>query len=395
MNNLLSKDEPFSWTVECQRAFDHLKAALTSPPILAYPDHNKSFILTADASGTAIGYILGQLDDNNYERVIAYGGRSLNKAERKYNITERECLAIIEGIKTYHVYLAGQPFKVYTDHVALKWLKNIKQSTGRLARWLVLLQGYDFEIQHKAGKRNQVADALSRRSYPECTDSATDPSDDIPSPNVASIASIITQHQQTTREPTRVEMSLHAALESLSSLETPESITRLQSECPDFSSVYKYFADGGLPEDKQTRDRLLSEANQYIFLDGVLYHYYQPRSQKKHHPEPFLRQLAVPRVLREDVLRSYHDSIAGGAHLGFDRTYRAIQMKYFWPKMYKNVADYVRSCASCQAIKRPVHQKHAPLTNMPIAPTFSRLHMDILGPLTKSTAGYRYIPRGV
>lgn len=98
---MLSKDKEFTWTQECQNSFEKLKTLLTTPPVLAYPDHTRPFSLTTDASGTAIGYILGQRD-----RVIAYGGRSLNKHERKYPISEHEGLAIIEGIKTFHVYLA-------------------------------------------------------------------------------------------------------------------------------------------------------------------------------------------------------------------------------------------------------------------------------------------------
>lgn len=58
---------------------------------------------------------------------------------------------------------------MYTDHAALKWLQNVEQSTGRLARWAKLLQGYSYEILFKAGKKNEVADALSRRTYPETT----------------------------------------------------------------------------------------------------------------------------------------------------------------------------------------------------------------------------------
>lgn len=73
---------------------------------MAYPDNSKPFTLTTDASGTALGFVLGQFDENGRERVIAFGGRSLNKFDRNYSISERECLAIIEGIKTYHVYLA-------------------------------------------------------------------------------------------------------------------------------------------------------------------------------------------------------------------------------------------------------------------------------------------------
>lgn len=390
---LLSKDEEFLWTDKCQTAFDRLKTALTTPPVLAYPDHTRQFTLTTDASGTAIGYILGQKDINGRERVIAYGGRSLNRHERKYPISEREGLAIIEGIKTYHVYLAGRPFKIYTDHAALKWLNNVKQSTGRLARWAVLLQGYSYEILFKAGKKNEVADALSRRTYPETSSQALEPEDIIPSPDVQCFAPV-TEGKST--QATFFYADYQRPFPRTIDVDTVHqvdttSIDELQSSCPDFEALYNYFKNKELPEDKKSRDRLLSESNFYVFLDDILYHYYQPRSKRARHPNNHLKQLAVPRCLREDVIRSYHDSLAGGAHLGFERTYRAIQLKYYWPGMYQNIADYVRSCRECQLAKKPTHHAPAPLTPMPIEDRFSRIHMDILGPLTKTTEGHKYI----
>ena len=75
INELLHKNYEFKWTDKCQTAFDTLKSALTSAPILAYADMSKPFVLSCDASGHAIGYILGQLDDQNREKVISYGGQ--------------------------------------------------------------------------------------------------------------------------------------------------------------------------------------------------------------------------------------------------------------------------------------------------------------------------------
>lgn len=92
----MRKDVKFKWSEECQAAFEQLKTTLTSPPVLAYPDNSKPFVLTTDASGTALGFILGLFGDNGVKRVIAFGGRSLNKFERNYTISERECLAIID-----------------------------------------------------------------------------------------------------------------------------------------------------------------------------------------------------------------------------------------------------------------------------------------------------------
>lgn len=98
LNQLLHKNKPFKWTSECTTAFEKLKNALISPPILALPDTAKEFILSTDASSTAIGFVLSQADTEGRERAIAYGGRSLRGAEFKWDVSERECLALVEGI---------------------------------------------------------------------------------------------------------------------------------------------------------------------------------------------------------------------------------------------------------------------------------------------------------
>jgi hypothetical protein len=89
---LLAKDTKFKWTSECQDAFESLKEELITTPILAFPNMNKPFILTCDASKSAIGCILSQLGDDNKEHVISYNGRSLRPSEKDYGITELECL---------------------------------------------------------------------------------------------------------------------------------------------------------------------------------------------------------------------------------------------------------------------------------------------------------------
>jgi hypothetical protein len=162
------------WTDECQAAFEKLKIALTSPPILRFPDMNKDFILTTDASGHALGYILGQLDENGHEYVVSYGGRAIRPDEKNWPITELECLAIKCGIETFKHYLTHRPFTVYTDHKALEWLKKQKDTTGRIGRWVTKLQTFDFEIKYKKGTKNQNADALSRIQYEKLSSSSHD-----------------------------------------------------------------------------------------------------------------------------------------------------------------------------------------------------------------------------
>ena len=194
LNNLLKKDVPFKWTPKCQVAFDTLKERLISPPVLSYPHFDRKFILYCDASNFSISYILGQKDENNREYVIAYGGRALSDTEKRYPITHLEGLALVEGIKNFHVYLSHKPFVVYIDHAALKWIRTNKNITGRLARWSILLQSYDFEVIHKPGKLNTNADGLSRREY----DNSSPPSHTLDSGIHDLTSEIYAMHSSTT-----------------------------------------------------------------------------------------------------------------------------------------------------------------------------------------------------
>ena len=100
---MTKKNVPFVWTVACAEAFDKLKRALVSAPILAYPNFREPFLLFVDASSTGIGFTLAQIQ-NGKELVIAYNARGLNKAEQNYSTTEREALALVEGIKKFQPY---------------------------------------------------------------------------------------------------------------------------------------------------------------------------------------------------------------------------------------------------------------------------------------------------
>ena len=164
LNALTRKGVSFKWSEQCAVAFDKLKRALVSAPVLAYPNFCEPFLLFVDASSTGIGFTLGQVQ-NGKEVTIAYNGRGLNQAEKNYGTTEREALALVEGIKKFQPYLHRRRFTVVTDHSSLHWLMNVKDASGRLATWALLLQQYDFEIVHRPGKVHGNADSLSRRPY--------------------------------------------------------------------------------------------------------------------------------------------------------------------------------------------------------------------------------------
>ncbi|GES92555.1 enzymatic polyprotein; endonuclease; Reverse transcriptase, putative [Rhizophagus clarus] len=132
LNKLLKKNTLYIWSKDQHDAFKELKVCLMTPPILAYPNFEKLFILYTDASIFVLGAILSQKNENNCECVLAYASCTLNKYERNYSITELECLAVVWSVRHFHQYLHGQNFTVITDHVALWYLMNLSNPVGKL-----------------------------------------------------------------------------------------------------------------------------------------------------------------------------------------------------------------------------------------------------------------------
>lgn len=142
-------------------SFNKCKELLTHAPLLQYPDFEKPFILTTDASNVAVGAVLSQGQIGS-DKPIAYASRTLSDTEARYSTIERELLAIIWAVKHFRPYLYGRKFIIYTDHRPLVWLRSLKDPSSKLTRWRLRLQDYDFELIHKIGKQNTNADALSR-----------------------------------------------------------------------------------------------------------------------------------------------------------------------------------------------------------------------------------------
>lgn len=108
--------------------------------------------------------MLAQNITGKYDQPVAYASRLLNQAERNYSTTEREALAMIYAVKKFRHYLLGNKFRFMVDHHSLSYLVNQPLVTGRVARWIMILLEYDFEVVYVPGKRHIVADYLSRDS---------------------------------------------------------------------------------------------------------------------------------------------------------------------------------------------------------------------------------------
>ncbi|CAM8907409.1 unnamed protein product [Rhodiola kirilowii] len=161
LSTLLQKEVPFEFTNACKEAFDELKKALTSTPIIQTPDWKKPFEIMCDASDFAVGAVLGQKIDKK-AGVIYYASRTLDPAQRNYSTTEKELLAVVFALEKFRPYLLGAKVIVYSDHAAIRYLMKKKEAKPRLIRWILLLQEFDVEIRDKKGIENTVADHLSR-----------------------------------------------------------------------------------------------------------------------------------------------------------------------------------------------------------------------------------------
>ena len=140
----------------CGRAFELLQL------ILAYPQFVHKFTLATDASDSAQGGVLSQVIDGQ-EHVISYWSRQLNKAERNYSTVERAALAVVAAMKEFYPYLYARPFTLYTDHNPLTSLHGLRDTGGRLTRWLLYLQQFDMDVLYRPGKSHGNADGMSRR----------------------------------------------------------------------------------------------------------------------------------------------------------------------------------------------------------------------------------------
>ncbi|UYV70775.1 K02A2.6-like, partial [Cordylochernes scorpioides] len=317
---LTRKDSPFIWSESQEEAFITLKSLLTNPPILSHFDPEAPTQIHTDASNIGLGATLVQTI-NGQEKVISYISRSLSKPERNYSTTEKECLALVWSMSKLRPYLYGRRFKVMTDHHALCWLRNLRDPTGRLARWALKIQEYDFEIIYKSGKKHLDADGLSRGPLPEA-----DFDDNYDS------------------------LFFNPVIED--SDEYIENIKRCLGDTEGRRSIVENFKEE----------------------NGCLY---------KRNPRPEGRAwlLVVPRGRRKDILKEYHNHMICG-HLGVTRTMHRLKDKYFWPSMLKDVVEYVRTCHLCQSRKGsnqlPAGLLHPiPAANYP----FERVGIDFLGPL--------------
>ncbi|GFU83884.1 retrovirus-related Pol polyprotein from transposon opus [Trichonephila clavipes] len=155
--NLKRKLKKFCWSIEAQKAFDVVKAAIPKAPVLKLPDFKKPFELFTDASSIDVGAVL-----NQEQRPVMFASRTLSSAERNYTVTEREYLAVVWALNKFRTHLGSLPIKVITDPAALTRLTHGKNLSSRMIMWVLKLAEFNTEWEHHTESQNVVAHVLSR-----------------------------------------------------------------------------------------------------------------------------------------------------------------------------------------------------------------------------------------
>jgi hypothetical protein len=378
---LTGKKGIITWTTECQKAFDQIKALLAQEAFLQYPDHNEPFEIYADASDLQLGAAIFQ---NN--KPVAFYSRKLNSAQRNYTVGEKELLSIVETLKEFRTMLYGSPnITVYTDH------KNntfSKFSTQRVLRWRLILEDYGVKFKYIKGETNTIADALSRLPIAERQ-------------NVNTILNIDSHYSQFNCQNGECKSPLECL--SIQNVYTDnevdnsnfESFFSMAIDDDDLLDCFLHLpASSGIPfvlgydtisarQNGDARLALLRQQHPEQYVEQLL----APDTHVVCYiPEPNAPwKIYLPTDILDTAVRWYHLALG---HIGQNRLYDTIAVHFFHPDLRNKVEHVVSKCDSCQRQKqigRPYGE--APPREASAHP-WREVAVDTIGPWTLKVAGH-------
>jgi hypothetical protein len=334
--NLQCQSVDWLWSKECEQAFEFAKKAVASAQVLTHYDPTLPLVLTVDASPYGLGAALSHKMKDGREKPIAFASRSLGAAEKNYAQVEKEGLAIIFGVKKFHMYLFGRKdkFTLVTDHQPLVKIFGPKTNiptlaAARMQRWALILAGYNYDIAFRKGIDNVTADMLSR--FP------------VGSPKSAD---------------TDESYMCYTVLDSFPV--TAKEIGTLTSKDPVLSRVYEFTLSGWpgyLNAQQEALTPFSTRKDELSIEDGCVL---------------WGRRVIIPSVLQERVLLEMHDG-----HPGMVKMKALARSFVWWPGLDADIEDVVRKCSPCAAVQNP--HKKVPLLLWPwTTEPWQRIHLDFL-----------------
>ena len=437
----LKKGEKIVHTPEYLEAFERCKNILSNGPLLQYPDFDKPFILTTDASNYAIGAVLSQ-GPLGSDKPIAFASRTLNAAEQNYSTIEKELLSCVNFTKYFRPYLFGRKFTIITDHKPLQWLNNLKEPNSRLMRWRLKLMEYDYEIIYKKGKENKVADALSRieinpienenqsvianaddsehnrlHDFPEITfddlvDLENAPIKNLEPYNVTEQPpqkkiNVISNVTLPNERPPISNETQHSAIEN-PVLEIPISencLNKFKNQIVLNISNDALHARISIKKPFNEKNRLhicipsrnLEEDLIRLFKDyvkpKVLYGLYTSPEYiqivitllQKYFKSNAFKLIQTNTYLKDiekeeeqlEKIRYHHETKT--VHRGINETVQALSKTYYWPHLSDKVTEYINTCVICMTSKYERHPNEIKLKPTPIGEyPFEHIYIDTL-----------------
>nr|GEW76368.1 reverse transcriptase domain-containing protein [Tanacetum cinerariifolium] len=337
ITHLLEKETPFVFSKECVDAFDTLKKKLTESPILVVPDWNLPFELMCDVSDFAIGAVLGQ-DKTKHFQPIHYASKTMTEAQIHYTTTKKEMLAVVYAFEKFRSYLVLSKNIVYTDHSALKYLLNKQDAKPRLLWWVLLLQEFDITIHDKKGSENLAADHLSRLENP---------------------------HKDMLENK---DINENFPLETLGSLSNGS--TSWFFDIANFHA--KNFIKKGLTS--QQKKKFFKDVKHYFWDD------------------PYLFRICADQIIHRcvhgqeaiDILKSCHEGPTGGHH-GVNLTAKKVfDTGFFWPSIYRDAHDMIKSCDTCQRQGKISQRDEMPQNAIQVCEILDVWGIDFMGPFPSS-----------
>ena len=332
-------------------------------------------------SDRAIGAVLSQVQDG-VERPICYGSQLYDKHQQNYNVTRKELLALVTFVKKFRQYLFGRPFTIITDHAALQWLRRTPEPIGQQARWVEILEEFDFEVEHHPGARHGNADSPSRHA--SLLHAQHDGSCPPVMPTVSSVAASSASTPVTAAATSPSSSAAQAAV-----MDWPA----VQQSDPIVGEIYNLVQNGShRPAPESVADRcsemkaLCSQYDRLIIADnGILCRTFVGNETGRSY-----EQIIVPQPLRREIADELHRGLTGG-HLGHRRAKLLLQKRCFWPGWATDVYLAKKRCLQCARHQKPNPRKQGQLQPMLTGEPWERLGVDVTGPHPTSSKGNKYV----